>query len=115
MVFLVPLESSQRDFFFSAWLPEDESEAFEVALMLAHPVSGPCRAAVMRKNKRLNEHHLFVMSVGAEEDLIQEAEKKKWNLFKDRVIEVTVLPETDDRILDLSKDPNQRAGIHKTY
>lgn len=117
MVFLVPKEGTQRDLFFAAWLPDSVEEWFEVALSVGAPINGPCRAAIMRKNARMDAHHLFVMSAGAEEDLLQEfgGTKKSWTLFRNRDIEVEVLPETEDKILDLAKDPHASAGILKKY
>lgn len=116
MVFLVPKEGTQRDLFLSAWLPENSDAAHEVSLMLGFPVSGPCRAAVMRRNKNCDAHHLFVMSTGVEEDLILESQNKKWwTAFQDREIQVTVLPETEDKVLDLVHDPSQTAGLLKRY
>jgi hypothetical protein len=117
MVFLVPESSTQKDLFLAAWLPETVEEWHEVALMIGAPINGPCRAAVMRKNARMDEHHIFMMSVGAGEDLIQEIEgqKKRWTWLNKRAISVTVLPEAEDQLLDLARDPLNTAGILKKY
>jgi len=96
MVFLVPRESSQRDLFLTAWLPDTVEEHFEIGLLLGHPVSGPARASIHRKNKDCDEHHIFIMSKGAEEDL------KNMN---GKVIPVTVLGEIEEQeILNSMKD-----------
>lgn len=115
MVFLIPSEGSQRDLFFAAWLPEAETERNEIGLIIGNPVNGPCRASVMRKNKNLSEHHIFVMSFGAEQDLVQFADSKKWFNIRDRKISVTVLPENADVLLDQASDGDVTGGIFKKY
>lgn len=95
MVFLIPTESSQRDFFFAKYLPDVRGEAVELPALIPYPVSGFARVALMRRDERCNEHYLFVMSRGAEEDL------KECN---GRELEVKILDEKEDIVLDMMKD-----------
>lgn len=105
MVYLLPLESTQRDLFYAAWMPEvDEDDAanfggtssYEIGLLLGSPVSGPARATFHRANREVPaQPHIFIMSLGASKDL---------EPLDGRTIEVTVLSEKDDEVLDLMKD-----------
>lgn len=69
LVFLVPEQSTQRDLFFSAWLPDSPEKPVEVVCQGGHPVYTPFRAALWRRSQHVGEIHLFVMSKGAEEVL----------------------------------------------
>jgi hypothetical protein len=102
MVFLVPQESAQRDIFFAKYLPDISGEAVELPSIIPYPVSGLARVALMRRDRRCDEHYLFVMSRGAEEDLKE---------CRDRVIDLQILSENDDNVLDFQKDyvlPDQK-------
>lgn len=104
MVYLLPQESSQRDYFYAAWLPEvDEEDAekyggqshYEIGLRVGSPVVGFARTSFHRATRDLPEPHFFVMSLGASKDLER---------FNGRTVEITVLPENTDEILDTAKD-----------
>lgn len=97
-VVLVPdVETTESMMFLSAWLPEVskicldcgnedirmsytkcpkcESEKIhlgwsEVPSFITSPVNSPCRLAVLRKNQYCTDHHLFVMSSGVEDELL---------------------------------------------
>lgn len=95
MVFLVPEQSTQMELFFFAWLPEDPDTHHEIAMKAGHPVYGYFKGAVMRRNDRCNQHHIFVMSRGAEEDL---------KMIKDKFLVVEVLPKDQEYQADYMKD-----------
>jgi hypothetical protein len=95
MVFLIPQEGTSRDLFYAKWLPDIKGEAVELPAILPYPVSGLARVALMRRDERSDEHYLFVMSRGAEEDLQECA---------DKIIEAQILSEFDDKVLDFQKD-----------
>jgi hypothetical protein len=77
MAFLIPQEGTQRDMFFSAWLPDYEQDSkgnvvpthTEIACKTGHPVYGFFRASVHRPDERMSEPYIFVMSRSVEEDL----------------------------------------------
>jgi hypothetical protein len=79
MCYLIPDTSSDQAMkFLSAWLPDlalepgkevDHNTRAELALELASPLNGPCRAAIMRANHNCSEHHLQVASLGVEQDI----------------------------------------------
>lgn len=121
MVYLLPQESSQRDYFYAAWLPDlDEEDAekygggpshYEIGLRIGSPVVGFARTSFHRATRDLPEPHFFVMSLGASKDLER---------FNGRTVEVTVMPENTDEILDTAKDfdlTNQtdRAEINQSF
>lgn len=95
MVFLIPLEGDQRDYMFSKYLPHVRGESTELPAMIPYPVSGFARVALMRRDKRCDEHYLFMMTKAVEEDLKECA---------GRELEVRILDEKDDAVLDLQKD-----------
>lgn len=106
MAYLVPQESSERDRFLMAWLPETDEENFEVGLMIGHPVHGPARAAIRRKNREVPEHHLFIMSRGAEEELKAFSDEgwKVLRALQKKTVIVTVLSEDEELLIDQAKD-----------
>lgn len=88
MIFLIPKESSERDRFLAAWLPdaacrfgsvgpgekyerpEVNKHYHELIGLAGHPVRAPVRVAIFRRDKRCpKDHYLFVMSGAAEEEL----------------------------------------------
>ena len=95
MVFLIPVHSTQMELFFNAWLPEDPDSHNEVAMRAGHPIYGYFKGAVQRRNKNCKEHHIFVMSRGAEEDL---------KLMNDRDIVVEILPANQEFQADYMRD-----------
>lgn len=95
MVFLIPVESTQRDLMFSKYLQDMVGEHTELGAAIGQPVNGVARLALMRRDHRCSDHYLFVMTKGAEEDL------KNAN---GREIEVRILPADQDQVLDLQKD-----------
>ncbi len=97
-VFLIPTESSQRDMFFSAWLPDMTEAHHEVAAMIHAPINSPSRLAVMRRNANCKEHHLFVMSLGAEQDLKAMIESSSNN-----EVTVTIFSEHNDEQADRAR------------
>ena len=122
-VFLIPdFEAGETAMFLNAWLPDSSTVCLdcsnsnlmfemktcpkcqskrihtphsEVATFLPYPVNSPCRMAVMRKNNRCNQHHLFVMSSGVEDDLRR---------MDGKSIYVKCFPGTEDVVADSAKD-----------
>jgi hypothetical protein len=96
MVFLIPQESTMRDFFFAKWLPDfGTEEKPEIAMVLPSPVNGFVRGCVLRRDGRCDEHHIFVMTRAAEEDL---------KPLAGREIIVHVLHEDYEAVTDHTKD-----------
>lgn len=87
-VVLIPKDSSQKDLFMAAWLPEDSTEHFEVVATIGHPVHSPMRCSVHRRNQLWsNDHHLYVMSKAVVDELIHMHNKE---------VNIIVLPESAD-------------------
>lgn len=95
MVFLIPHHSTQMELFFNAWLPEDPDSHTEIAIRAGHPIYGYFKGAVQRRNKNCKEHHIFVMSRGAEEDL---------KLMADKDIVLEILPVDQEYQADYMRD-----------
>jgi len=103
MAFLIPQEGSQRDTFFTAWLPDYEQNAKkeivsannEVACKTGYPVNGFFRASVRRADARVREPHIFVMSRSTEEDL---------KALNGQFIIITVLPDSESHKSDYARD-----------
>lgn len=87
VVLKLDFSSSQTQKFLDAWLPSSRKESHEIVGRIGHPVYGPCRFSIHRRNEVDAEHHLRVMSLGVEEDLLEMVDKK---------IEITILPEDAD-------------------
>jgi len=124
-VLLLPdLEATETSRFLNAWLPdlgviclncqEDvvmgtvkcpkcgsnkiKTDWSECPSFIGHPVHGPCRMAVMRKNNYCKQHHLFVMSSGVESDLRN---------MDGKTIGVHIFPADQDNICDNAADINR--------
>lgn len=70
-VVLVPCDNDETTRFYMAWLPDDKKNKPEVLCQMGRPVYGACRMAVMRDSELFPKGpHLFVMSVGVEEILL---------------------------------------------
>ena len=120
-VILVPrVETTEASRFFTTYLPDTSTvcldcgnedlrvyqdqcpkcggsthtEYSEVPSWIAYPVDGPARLAVLRKNNYCPKHHLYVMSTGAEQDLLNMVGKK---------VQVKILPTLEDSICDVAK------------
>lgn len=91
LVFLLPDQSTQRDLFYNAWLPETADEPVEIVCETGHPVYGMFRSALWRRSQFVGDIHLFVMSKGAEETL---------KALDGRRIEITVYGEHEDQMID---------------
>jgi hypothetical protein len=91
LVFLLPEQSTQRDLFYNAWLPDTADTPVEIVCEAGHPVYGMFRAALWRRSQFTGDIHLFVMSKGAEEELKQINGKR---------IELTVYGEQEDQAID---------------
>lgn len=87
VVLLIPIQSTSMQSFLYAWLPDDPSETFEINTFIPHPINSYCRCKIRRKNKDCDEHHLFVMSHGCEQELLK---------LDGSEIHLTVLSENDD-------------------
>jgi hypothetical protein len=95
MVFLVPKHSTQMELFFHAWLPEDVGGTLEIAMKAGHPIYGYFKGAVQRRNSNCKEHHIFVMSRGAEEDL---------KMLRGKTVKIEVLPVNQEYQADYMKN-----------
>lgn len=95
MAFLIPIESSERDIFYTAWLPDIEVKYTELVALAGNPVNGPIRLALHRPDRRIAKPYLFVMTKSAEEILKE---------FNNREIELKILSKTKDHEADLQKD-----------
>lgn len=72
MVLLIPQDSDQRTYFLNAWLPETQTEYFELAGFLSAPVDSPCRFAIFRgPDEKSEKHYLFVMTKGVEDVIVK--------------------------------------------
>jgi hypothetical protein len=69
IVCLIPQESTERDLFFGAWLPDTLDGSHELGIMMGHPVGGTFRAAIRHGNEWCREKHLFVMTKWVEDIL----------------------------------------------
>jgi hypothetical protein len=113
MVYLKPEPGSETDRFFDAWLPcgkikkQDGTEigrnSFELAVRCGHPINGHFRVAVKRRDQDFPDHHLFVMTVSAENDL-KEMDNK--HVF------ITVLSEDDENMADRAKPSELAINKH---
>lgn len=118
-VILVPdVEQTEAMMFLTAWLPEvfmicidcgnenlkagDQKcnkcgsqkvklEHTECASFIGYPVNSPCRLAVLRKNNYCDQHHLYVMSTGVEQELLN---------MEGKLISVTTFKGTEDHLVD---------------
>jgi hypothetical protein len=118
MVFLEPLESTQRDLFFNAWLPDYEQDPVtkeivpghtEVSCKAGHPIYGYFKCSVHRPDYRFkSQPYLFVMSKAAEEDL---------KIMNGKSINITVLSQDNENLGDYAKDYDLAAKkyIHTEY
>jgi hypothetical protein len=105
MVFLEPLESTQRDLFFMAWLPDYEQDPVtkeivaghtEVVCKAGHPIYGYFKCSFHRADERFkSQPYLFVMTKSAEEEL------KNLN---GKVLSITVLSQDQEHLGDYVKD-----------
>lgn len=127
-VVLVPeIESTESMMFLSAWLPEvskicldcgnedlrmsnDECNKCkstkihlgwsEVPAFITSPVNSPSRLAVLRKNNYCDQHHLFVMSSGVEDELLN---------MDGKTVYVKTFEGTKDEICDTAPSLNRTA------
>jgi hypothetical protein len=103
MAFLIPQEGTQRDLFFSAWLPDFEQDSEgnivpthnEVACKSGHPIYGFFRASVHRADERVREPYIFVMSRSVEEDL---------KALDGKFVIIDVLADAESEKSDYAKD-----------
>lgn len=127
-VFLVPdFEATESQMFLTAWLPDvskvcmdcgcdyvrveaeecPKCESKRVKLewsecpsFISYPVNSPARLAVLRKNNLCSDHHLMVMSSGAEQDLIHMDGKE---------VRVKIFPASEDEMCDSASSINRTA------
>lgn len=76
VVVLVPEQNDETTRFFRAWLADTEGDNFECLGTMGHPIYGSLRLSVSRGNKTHHEAHLFVMSKGVEDILINKDGEK---------------------------------------
>lgn len=104
-VILIPdyINQSSARRFLAAWLPDsdDPRDFFEIGLYLGHPVHAPARGAIRRKGPDCPEfHHIFVMSLSAEHDLLKDSMDGKTidvEVMTDKEMEPTLQEEHDAR------------------
>ena len=106
MAFLTPDEGTERDKFFTAWMPQEE-DFVELVAEVAHPINGVIRCSLHKTDKRMPHPYIFVMTKSAEEAL-------KANNGKS--IFITVLPQGEEIRGDKQKDfalaGNKNAGTY---
>ena len=98
MVFLLPLEGSERDRFLTAWAPQPPDQHYELNCMSQY---GPMKCSIHRPDHRIaDSFYLFVMSKAAEDDLKAHYERMVHTGHHPSsvVIRVTVLPEMADAV-----------------
>lgn len=104
MVYLRPEPGTETAKFFDAWLPtgkittangkEIGTNSHEVGVKCGHPINGYFRCAVKRRDKDFEDHHLFVMTVSAENDL---------KMMDGKFVNITVLSQDDENLADRAK------------
>lgn len=114
MVFLKPEAGSERDRFYDAWLPSGEFirpdgskigvAGYEVAIQCGHPINGYFRGAVRVRDRFFEDHHIFVMTMSAEKELLN---------MNGRHIIITVLGKDDEMLADKSKSFDLAGNINK--
>ena len=95
MAFLTPVDSTQKSMFLTAWLPDEEDGFTEIVALAAHPISGPIRCSVHRRDKRMDSNYIFVMTKSAEEAL---------KALNGKELLITVLPKNQDKLGDTARD-----------
>lgn len=95
LVFLIPDQSTERDKFYFAWLPDTDLEPAEIVCEIGHPVFSIFRAALWRRTQHVNDFHIFVMTKGVEEIL---------KALHDKSIVLKVLSSADDHKADTQRD-----------
>ena len=70
----------------------------ELPAFIPHPVYSNCRLGILRKNNMCDEHHLFVMSSGAEKDL---------SAMDGKNVMVSIFHPDNDEMCDTAKDINR--------
>lgn len=112
MIFLEPKEGTQRDLFFSAWLPDYEQDPItkkivaghtEVTCKAGHPINGYFKCSVHRQDERSSVPYLFVMTKSAEEELKQ---------MNGRDLIFSVLGQNDEDLGDYMKDHDLSGKRH---
>lgn len=98
LVILVPEHNDAASSFFRAWLPDTREEYFELVAQMPYPIDSIARLSIHRgPNEKCEKHHLFVMSKGVEELILQ-------NNLIDKTIHVKILPESQDEQHDQVRD-----------
>ena len=97
LVFLTIEPSTQRDLFYSVWLPDTVETPTELVCQAGHPVYSTFRCALWRRSQFVGDIHLFVMSKGTEEVLKE---------MTDKYIVIEVLGEQEDQLADTQRDWN---------
>lgn len=94
---LVPQEADERTRFLMAWLPEVQSEYYELGAFISYPVDSPCRLSIHRApDEKHDRHYLFVMTKGVEDVLVR--------LKEDTIIRIKTLPASADSEIDHARD-----------
>lgn len=104
MIFLEPKESTQRDLFYFAWLPDYEQDPTtkkivagytEITCKAGHPINGYFKCSVHRADERHSTPYLFVMTKAAEEEL---------KILNGKDLVFTVLGQGSEDLGDYMKD-----------
>lgn len=100
LVYLVPIENSEKSRFFSAWIPpkvvtdarelNEPGFSHEVVGIIGHPFKQPARFAVFHRNMRCDEPHLFLMNLGMSQIIIETKS------LHGKEVQVLILPESYD-------------------
>lgn len=102
VVVLVPEQNDETTRFFAAWLADTEKDSFECLGTMGYPIYGSMRLSVCRGNKTCHEAHLFVMSKGVEDILVnKDGEKIQVNIERGTA-DASNYHESDDTDTDIS-------------
>lgn len=104
VVLLVPEDNDQRSMFLATWLPDTAEQHYELVGFVKSPIDSPARLSVHRRNQRHDNHHLFMMSKGVEEIILE-------NRLEGKFLDVTILPASMDEAADDMKDTGNEHRI----
>lgn len=112
-VCLIPEHSDETANFFAAWLPDTaydnkgNVQGHEVGFVLKDPPYGYMRGRVQKRSELCDRPHIFVMSVGVEEDILALYKRSK----TESRINVKALPANLEHLLDGMKDTSKSHEI----
>ena len=103
MAFLLPQDSSERDRFFTAWWPHEETHV-ELVASVGHPIHGVIRCSFHKGDNRIDRPYIFVMTKSAEEAL---------KALDGKDLIVTIHAQGDEHKADMMKDYDLSANKNR--